>query len=874
MAKKKVDRVDPQQGKTKAKKKKTAKKKVTPPVSYHRRPENMSLEAWQMALRKQYARQTAFTVQKLGPEVVFSDYQVSSESSSGSYRVALRSENNTANFCTCLDYKINRLGTCKHIEAVFAFIEKKHLKRKLKIQHQRDYSSVYLDYKSGRTIRIRIGTTAQAALQQLASAYFDSSGVLTSKGLLGFDTFLLAARQITPDFRCYEDALEYILELRQTEYRTSLIQKLEAQPDGVFKDVLTLPLFPYQSQGALFAFRQGRTIIGDEMGLGKTPQAIALAELMRRHLGISKVLILCPTSIKYQWKTEILKFTGDETPLVIEGNGLYRHRQHKESTAFYRIASYHSVLYDSAQITDSEPDLIILDEAQRLKNWRTKIAASVRKIPSRYICVLSGTPIENNLDELYGLAQLADPFALGPRHSFFDRYQIASDSGRITGYQHLGEIKALLKDRLIRRTKKEVLKQLPARIDKNLVIPITPQQMDLHREYGDHVARLVHKWHVFGFLDEQERQKLLRLLSLMRMVCDSTYLVDGESNHQTKLDELQNILHEILEIEGEKVVIFSQWERMTRLVATLLEEMQVGFRYLHGGIPSKKRGALYTDFNTQPDCRVFLSTDAGGVGLNLQSAAWLINLDIPWNPGILEQRVGRIYRFGQKKPVTILNLIAHGTIEHNLLGVLHFKKSVAEGVLDGGEETIFASDNKFRKFMETVEEMVHAPANTEEVHQATDNDLPPEPMATEEDLQLIANQQTSEPEDEEPEVAPDLPPTQEVAPQQSSEPNPRKLPQAEPAKQAASTADSPMSRTKEPGSPPPPQDVIQTGISFFSQLSRTLADPEATAQLVSSIIQTDEQTGQTYLKLPVENAQTVENTLRLLGGLLQGINKL
>lgn len=831
---------------------KKSKKKAPKEVPYHKQPEGMSLEHWQAALRRQFAADNPFLVEKISPERVYADYEVSNPASGNTYKVALRSAKPGANFCSCFDFKINGLGTCKHIETVFQYIAHKRLKRQLKMEETRAYSSVYVDYQHQRAICLRVGTDAETEMIDLAIDYFDDHLHLTEEGLAQFDSFLQNARTISPDFRCYDDALERVLELREHQRRSRKIQHLSKPERKKFLDgLLQLPLFPYQEEGVLFAYQNGRAVIGDEMGLGKTAQAVALAELMRREHHIEKVLILAPTSLKYQWKTEIEKFTGREEAAVVEGNALARKAQYQKNGWFYQIAGYHTALYDWAEMNAADFDLIILDEAQRIKNWRTKIAQSVRRIHTRYSVVLTGTPIENNLEELYGLVQFVDPFVLGARHHFFKRYQIMSENGRIIGYQNLHEIRQTLANRLIRRTKKEVLTQLPKRSDKNLVIPMTQEQNAMHREYADQVAKLVAKWQRWGFLDEQDRNNLLKFLNLMRMVCDSTYIVDTQTNYQTKIDELRNILSDILEIEGEKVVVFSQWARMTGLVATALNEMGISFRHLHGDVPGKDRGALYDDFNRDPEVRVFLSTDAGGVGLNLQRAAWLVNLDIPWNPGVLEQRIGRIYRYGQEKPVNIINLVAQGTIEHNLLGVLQFKKSMAAGVLDAGDDCIFLGDDKFRKFMESVEMITRdsiVPVGAEEEAPADELVEQPDESAKPEPLFV--------PEEEE------TPFLDEIS-QQSEQESPNQQRHSSGASQSNNLA----GKNREP------QTLVQDGIRFFTQLANTLSDRDATARLVAQIVEKDEKTGQTYVKLPVESEAVVKDVFQVLGNLFQSMNQ-
>jgi superfamily II DNA/RNA helicase len=328
---------------------------------------------------------------------------------------------------------------------------------------------------------------------------------------------------------------------------------------------------------------------------------------------------------------------------------------------------------------------------------------------------------------------------------------------------------------------------------------------------------------------------------MMRMVCDSSYIIDQSTNYQTKVDELRNILAEILEIDGEKVVIFSQWSRMNDLVVKELDAMGVQYRYLHGGVPGKNRGALYTEFNQNPEVRVFISTDAGGVGLNLQSAAWLINLDIPWNPGVLEQRIGRIYRLGQEKSVNIINLVAQGTIEHNMLGVLQFKKSMAAGVLDDGEDVIFMGDSKFKQFMASVETITR--------------DTMGEVATIEPDEMEKPNVKHDEPE-EIPAAAQGIPEIEPVLPDDLDQPD--DMPEPAPARNTAAASS--------------PEALVQNGIQFFSQLAKTLSDPDATQRLVKNIVQKDENTGQTYVRLPIENEQAVEGVLNLIGGLFKAMS--
>ena len=188
------------------------------------------------------------------------------------------------------------------------------------------------------------------------------------------------------------------------------------------------------------------------------------------------------------------------------------------------------------------------------------------------------------------------------------------------------------------------------------------------------------------------------------MAADNTYLVDKKTIHGPKVEELEIILQEILSENGEKVVIFSQWMRMTELVERILERNQIGYVHLNGSVPAKQRKNLLVRFKEDPACRVFLSTDAGGVGLNLQSGSVVINMDIPWNPAVLEQRIGRVHRLGQHKPVRVINFVSSASIEERVLELLKFKKSLFAGALDqDGENVVMVGESQFKRFMQSVE---------------------------------------------------------------------------------------------------------------------------------------------------------------------------
>src|SRR5213079_857025 len=201
-------------------------------------------------------------------------------------------------------------------------------------------------------------------------------------------------------------------------------------------------------------------------------------------------------------------------------------------------------------------------------------------------------------------------------------------------------------------------------------------------EQNDILAALMRKWERQGWLSEIDRHRILCCLQNMRMLCNSTFLFDKQTNHSPKLAEFREIVRELAIEEGRKVVVFSEYERMTHLAGEELKKLGIGFVSLHGGVPSRNRRALMERFRTDAECRVFLSTDAGGVGLNLQAASAVINFEPPWNPARLEQRIGRVHRLGQAHPVHVVHLLTKDSIEERVWETLKLKKSLFAGVFD------------------------------------------------------------------------------------------------------------------------------------------------------------------------------------------------
>ena len=767
----------------------------------------MSLETWQRELRRQFGREQPFAQTNVGTEPVFSDFEVRNPQSSGTYRVSIRGVRPGENYCTCADFATNALGTCKHVEFVLGRLERQRgglatLKRGFAPAH----SEVVLQYGAKRDVRFRPGSKCPKALTALAAKYFDPSQALRPHAFAKFESFLSEAAAIKHDLRCYDDVLGFVAEVRDRDRRERRIA--HAFPRGVrdlaFRTLVRGDLYDYQREGALFAARAGRCLIGDEMGLGKTIQAIAAAEIMARQLGVERVIVICPTSLKHQWEREIARFTDRKATVV---GGLRGRREQLDAGAdsFYMITNYDTVHSDLELIARWSPDLVILDEAQRIKNWNTRTARNVKRIASPYAIVLTGTPLENRLEELVSIVEFIDKHRLGPTFKFLAEHQVRDEHDRVVGYRQLDRIGKSLAPILIRRSKAQVLKQLPERLDKNFFVSMTPEQRTHHEENREAVARIVAKWRRYKFLSEADQRRLMIALQNMRMSCDSTYLLDHSTDCGVKADELLTLLVEVLEEPGTKVVIFSQWLRMHELLVRRLRKKGIGHVLFHGGVEGSRRKGLVDRFREDDACRAFLATDAGGVGLNLQCASVVVNMDMPWNPAVLAQRIGRVHRIGQKQPVRVVNFIAQGTIEEGMLSVLRFKKSLFAGVLDGGESNVFLGGSRLTRFMETVEKTTTAITG---------------PVVAESD--------------------------------------------GAPATVPGETLRRPVATTSDPWA-----TVVQTGLTLLEELAvASRASSSQPGRDGLRFVQRDPETGQPYMRIPLPSPEVLDRALKAIGQLL------
>ena len=489
-------------------------------------------------------------------------------------------------------------------------------------------------------------------------------------------------------------------------------------------------LYPYQREGVARLLEAERLLLADDMGLGKTIQAAAACHALFRAGRVRRGLVIAPASLKSQWERE----WGDTTKVpvaVVEGAPAERARRYRETRDGFLVTNYEQVLRDLDVILAWDPEIVVLDEAQRIKNWETRTAAFVKRLRPRYRLVLTGTPMENRLEELASIMDWVDDHALEPKwrlvpwHSMFDdgsgaragglgkgahgSGESAGGFGQKRGARHLDVLRERLAPRMLRRVRSEVLSQLPPRTDTVIPTPMTQARHEEHDALDQPIAVLAQRARKRP-LTQAEFLRLMSLLTTKRIIANGLaqhHFADVwpgierarpneallASLSSPKLAEARALVAALTVEQERKVVVFSQWRRMLRLVHWAVGDVlaDAGLRavFFTGQESARKRTRNLVDFHDDPAARVLFASDAGGVGLNLQRAASAcVVLDLPWNPAVLEQRIGRIYRLGQKRPIDVYSLVSQDSIEARIASIVSDKRALFRGLFDGASDSV------------------------------------------------------------------------------------------------------------------------------------------------------------------------------------------
>lgn len=418
-------------------------------------------------------------------------------------------------------------------------------------------------------------------------------------------------------------------------------------------------------------------ILADDMGLGKTIQVITFV-LSKRS---KKTLIITPTSVLYNWKDEFERFAPNVRVGLVHGTKAQRDRMLSEIKKYdVLITTYGTLKNDENEYEKLQFDYCIIDEGQNIKNPTSKTTLSVKKINSKCNFALTGTPIENNLMELWSIFDFVMPGFLFTKERF---------KGKFIQNKNTEELKSLITPFILRRVKEYVLDELPEKIEKKYLVDMTTKQKSIYKSYVKEIKEKLKS--------SKGNINMLTFITKLREVClDPSLIMDDYNGGSGKINALMELLDNYID-GNKKILVFSQFTSALKNIEKNLEEVGINYIYLDGSIGSKERGELVKKFNEDPLISVFLiSLKAGGVGLNLTSASVVIHFGPWWNPAIENQATDRAHRFGQKNVVEVIKLISKDTIEEKILLLQEDKKELIESLMDEKE----MDGKKFKRLSE------------------------------------------------------------------------------------------------------------------------------------------------------------------------------
>ncbi|MEV3936284.1 DEAD/DEAH box helicase [Glycomyces sp. NPDC049804] len=458
----------------------------------------------------------------------------------------------------------------------------------------------------------------------------------------------------------------------------------------------------YQSHGIawLEAAAEGGAgvILADDMGLGKTLQSIGL--LVRR-AGNAPHLVVCPTSLVGNWQREITRFASQLTVHLHHGPARTKDRA-PLTEADVVVTSYSIALRDIKLLRQIAFDTIVIDEAQAIKNHRSRTAGAVRDLTGRVRVALTGTPVENHLSELWSISEFVNPGLLGGQTDFKRRFADPIEIGRDP--VSAATLRARIDPVVLRRMKEDVAADLPPKIEAVVACTMTDEQAGLYKEaireafdegLGDGITR---------------RGRVLKLLTRLKQICNHPvqYVGEGDSaaaglaERSGKLDRVTEMLAEVVD-EGDKTLIFTQYRQMGELLSRHLHaELGVAAPFLHGGLDQPARDRLVEEFQTGEGPAILLvSLRAGGTGLNLTGASHVVHYDRWWNPAVEDQATDRAHRIGQTRTVHVHKLVTAGSLEERVDELLQRKRAIADAVVGNGEDWLGdLDDSQLRKLIE------------------------------------------------------------------------------------------------------------------------------------------------------------------------------
>jgi SNF2 family DNA or RNA helicase len=491
-------------------------------------------------------------------------------------------------------------------------------------------------------------------------------------------------------------------------------------------------LKPFQEEAYEKMLARQQVLVGYEMGLGKTVVTIATVETLLDEGRVDSGLVIVPSALKYQWEDEIKKFSTDPVVMVVDGTPDKRKRQYQDIKAGgieYAILNYEQVVNDWQWVRHLRRDYVVIDEATAIKNPGVKRSRRIKKLGAPYRFGLTGQPVENRAEEIYSIMQWVDKTVLGDPETFDSTFIVRDGYGNVKRYKNLPLLHATLKDAMVRKTRldPDVAPFLPKVTDEVIAVDFDKKSAALYRYIvNDLLAELAtvkpgQGWDVWAHYGGEssggeEQGRIMSKLTCLRMLCDhpallrksadlydethqhveglkagSAYaaellaagMLDGLPEKSPKLKETIGTIKEILSANPKnKVVLFSFFKEMLNLIQAELGP--IGSVQFNGDMSAPQKQAAKKKFQNEANCKVFLSSDAGGYGVDLPNANYLISYDLPWSAGKMDQRNARIIRLSSEfNKVTLMYMLMHGSIEERIFRMLEQKRAIASAIVDG-----------------------------------------------------------------------------------------------------------------------------------------------------------------------------------------------
>ena len=569
---------------------------------------------------------------------------------------------------------------------------------KIHISSSTDWFDARVDIVFGeQKVTIADVKKALANRQQFVQLSDGTLGILPEEWIKKYALLFRVGEGKQNQLRLSKYHMSVIDELYENRSEEELVVRLEEKYDQLrsFKQIKEIPipehliniLRPYQEHGYYWLNYLSEIgwggILADDMGLGKTVQALSYLHYYRKHHGKLNALVVCPTTLMFNWENEIKKFTPELTYFIHHGGE--RSRVAERFTQSDIIITTYGTLRSDIKLLVTIPfDYVVLDESQAIKNPTSKVTKAASLLNAKHRLCMSGTPLQNNTFDIFAQMNFLNPGMLGSMEFFRQEFSIPIDKfGEPDRKDHL---RKLLYPFILRRTKEQVAKDLPDKTETILYCEMEDEQRSIYDAYRNDFRDKI-----LGTIEQQgiQRSQLTILQGLMklRQICDSPAILNETEKFPNVSIKLEEIGREITEnISNHKALIFSQFLGMLALIKEKLKELEVDFEYFDGSTSAVDREKAIQRFQNDTNCRVFLiSLKAGGVGLNLTAADYVYIVDPWWNPAVEQQAIDRTHRIGQTKNIFAYRMICKDTIEDKIVQLQEKKRILAKDLITDDE---------------------------------------------------------------------------------------------------------------------------------------------------------------------------------------------